>query len=76
MGFLMEQFEKRMAGIIIQELAAPNESGCGRCVEVAARRIANLINLYVNAHCTCGGCGPGEGCSVCEFYHALNAEEF
>jgi hypothetical protein len=25
----------------------------------------------VNAACTCGGAGPGEGCPACEVYHGI-----
>jgi C4-dicarboxylate-specific signal transduction histidine kinase len=34
---------------------------------------ANLqVRAYekaINAHCSCGGAGPGDGCVACEIYH-------
>jgi len=28
----------------------------------------------VDAACTCGGAGPGDGCPACEVWHALGAD--
>ena len=29
----------------------------------------HAFNAAVNARCTCGGAGPGEGCAACEVWH-------
>ena len=48
--------------------------------EASEARFKSLLNASVcmehqlqnavNAHCTCGGDGPGNGCVACDIYHA------
>ena len=30
------------------------------------------LRRAVNASCTCGGAGPGDGCPACEVWHKMN----
>jgi hypothetical protein len=47
----------------------PDECVCGAWRDYA--RTHDEIRMAVNASCTCGGAGPGEGCPACEVYHHL-----
>ena len=38
-------------------------------------RTKREITLAHHEACTCGGAGPGEGCSACEMWHKLYPEQ-
>lgn len=53
----------------------PDECVCGAWDD--AQRTTQQIRMAVDAACTCGGAGPGEGCPACNVWHILypaNAE--
>ena len=35
---------------------------------------ATALALAVNAHCTCGGGKPDDGCTACKVYHAITTQ--
>jgi len=37
-------------------------------------RYRGALREAVNASCTCGGAGPGEGCPACEVWHWMRGE--
>lgn len=43
------------------------------CVEILAEldALRARIEKTINAFCSCGGAGPGEGCVACDIYHAV-----
>jgi hypothetical protein len=47
----------------------PDECVCGAWDD--AQRSTEAIRRAVDAACTCGGAGPGEGCPACNVWHAL-----
>lgn len=40
------------------------------CMDLRAR-----LREAVNASCTCGGAGPGEGCPACEVWHQMTGSD-
>jgi len=45
-----------------------------REAEEKLSRCENYLQELVNANCSCGGSGPGDGCEACEFWHSYKKE--